>query len=384
MNWMDEITCELNQMEEKSLKRSLREVDYQGAHQALIHGKQCVLFCTNNYLGLSDHPEVQARSQQALQRYGTSAQASPLISGYFPIHRELSSATAKFKGAESCLIFPTGFMANLSAIASVIQEGDIILEDRLNHASLIDAAKLSKAKLNVYHHCDMNSLEKILKRCSQFKKRLIVTDALFSMDGDVAPLADILSLAQKYEAMTLVDDAHGTGILGPGGQGIVHHLKLNAFPTLLMGTYSKALASLGGFICASQTWIDYLVNRARPFIYTTGLPPAVCGASLGAIEVIQKEPERVQQLWKNAQTVRQALQAMGFKILPSEGPIIPIWVGKNEQALDQSTRLLEKGILVVPIRPPTVPSGTARLRISVSATHTPEQLEQLITAFKGL
>ncbi len=384
MSWIDDLHEEIHELEAQSLRRRLRVVEPLGGMRASVNGKDCVLFCTNNYLGLADHPTVLERSQRALIRYGASARASRLVSGHFPIHMQLEEITANFKGSEACLAFPTGYMANLAAVCGLVGEKDAVLCDRLNHASLIDACRQSKAKFLVYDHLDLEDLKKQLERAGKYLRKLVVTDALFSMDGDLVPLLKLTNLAHEYDALVMVDDAHGTGVLGPGGEGITHHFPLKHFPAVVMGTYSKALGSMGGFICGPKLFIESLVNHARTFIYTTGLPPSVCGASLGALEVLQQEPQRVEKLWENAKKVRDGLRALGYEIPRGAGPIMPIIVGENEEALKMSEKLLEEGILVVAIRPPTVPKGTARLRLSVSAAHTDEDIEKLFNAFKKL
>jgi 8-amino-7-oxononanoate synthase len=384
LGWMEELHEELHGLEDQGLRRRLRVVDYLGGMRAAVDHKDCVLFCTNNYLGLADHPKVLERSQKALLRFGAGAQASRLVSGHFPIHMQLEEITALFKGAEACLAFPTGYMANLATVSALVGEEDVVLCDRLNHASLIDACRISKAKFLIYEHLNLEDLKKQLEKTSKLRRKLIVTESLFSMDGDLAPLLKVTNLAHEYDALVMVDDAHGTGVLGPGGQGGAHHFPLKHFPSVVMGTYSKALGSLGGFVCGPKLFIEILLNRARTFIYTTGLPPAVCGASLGALEVLQQEPQRVEKLWDNAKRIRDGLRTLGYDIPRGAGPIMPIIVGENEEAVKMSEKLLEEGILVVAIRPPTVPKGTARLRLSVSAAHTNADIEKLFNAFKKL
>jgi 8-amino-7-oxononanoate synthase len=384
MGWIDDIHEELHEFDAQGLRRRLREVDFLGGMRASVNGRDCVLFCTNNYLGLADHPRVLERSQKALLRYGAGAQASRLVSGNFPIHRQLEEKTAAFKGSEAALAFPTGYMANLAAVSALVGEEDVLLCDRLNHASLIDACRMSKAKFMVYEHLSLEDLGKQLEKTSKYRRRLIVTDGLFSMDGDLVPLLKLMELANEHDAMVKVDDAHGTGVLGPTGQGIVHHFPLKHFPAVVVGTYSKALGSMGGFVCGPKIFIEYLLNQARTFIYTTGLPPAVCGASLGAIEVLEQETSRVDKLWDNSKRIRDGLKALGYEIPRGAGPILPVVVGENEEAVKMSDRLLEEGILVVAIRPPTVPKGTARLRLSVSSAHSNEDIEKLLGAFKKL
>jgi 8-amino-7-oxononanoate synthase len=384
VSWTDDIHEELHEMDAQGLRRRLRTVDLLGGMRASVENKDCILFCTNNYLGLADHPHVLERSQKALFRYGASAQASRLVSGHLPIHQQLEEKTAAFKGSEACLAFPTGYMANLAAVSALVDEKDVILCDRLNHASLIDACRMTKAKFMVYEHLNLEDLKEQLEKTAKYRRRLVVTDGLFSMDGDLVPLLKLMELAHEYDALVMVDDAHGTGVLGPTGQGIIHHFPLKHFPAVVVGTYSKAMGSMGGFVCGSQLFIEYLLNKARTFIYTTGLPPSVCGASLGALEVMEQETSRVDKLWDNAKKIRVGLKALGYDIPRGAGPILPVMVGENEEALRMSKRLLEEGILIVAIRPPTVPKGTARLRLSVSAAHTDEDIVKLLDAFKKL
>ncbi len=384
MGWLEDIHEELHEFDHQGLLRKLRIVDFLGGMRATVENRDCVLFCANNYLGLADHPRVLERAQKALYRYGGGAQASRLISGNFPVHRQLEERTAAFKGAEACLAFPTGYMANLAAVGALASEEDAVLCDRLNHASLIDACRMSKAKMLVYGHLDLEDLRKQLERAGKYRRRVIVTDALFSMDGDLVPLTKLMDLAREFDALVMLDDAHGTGVLGPTGRGAVHHFPLRHFPAIVVGTYSKALGSMGGFVCGSKLFVEYLLNKARTFLYTTGLSPAVCGASLGALEVLEGEPQRVEKLWENSKKIREGLRALGFDIPRGAGPILPVMVGENEEALEMSGKLLEEGILVVAIRPPTVPKGTARLRLSVSSAHTDSDIEKLLNAFKKL
>lgn len=384
MNWLDEMHEELHVLDHEGLRRRLRVVDPLGGMRASVDHKDVTLFCTNNYLGLADHPKVLERAQKALLRYGAGAQASRLVSGHFPVHMQLEEITALFKGSEASLAFPTGYMANLAAVSALVGEEDAILCDRLNHASLIDACRMSKAKFMVYEHLNLDDLKKQLEKASKFRRRLVVTDGLFSMDGDLTPLLKLTNLTHEHDAMVMVDDAHGTGVLGPGGQGITHHFPLKHQPDVVVGTYSKALGSVGGFVCGPKIFIEYLVNKARTFIYTTGLPPSACGASLGALEVLQQEPQRIEKLWENGKKIREGLRVLGYDIPRGAGPILPIIVGENEEAVKMSSKLLEEGILLVAIRPPTVPKGTARLRLSVSAAHSDADIEKLLEAFKKL
>jgi len=384
VNRPDEWGDALEGLKARGLYRRLRETAPLGGMKAAVDGACCVLFSTNNYLGLADHPETVASAVRALQAYGAGAQASRLVSGNFPIHRELEAATASFKGEEACLAFPSGYMANLAAVAALAGEGDAVLCDRLNHASLVDACRASGARLRVFRHRDVADLDRVLARCGPHPRKLVVTDAMFSMDGDLADLPGVMETAARHGARVLVDDAHGTGVLGAGGRGIAHHFKTPNRPDAVVGTYSKALGSVGGFVAGPQPLMEMLVNKARTFIYTTGLPPSACGASLGALAVLNREPGRVDRLWNLSRRLRASLSGAGYELVPGEGPILPVLVGDNEKCLAFSRQLLDKGYFVPAIRPPTVPKGTARLRISVSSSHTDEEVDGLAKAFASL
>lgn len=353
---------DLDNLKKQGLYRQLRTVD----------PSKVKIFCSNDYLGLSKHPEVIKAAMKATQKYGTGAGASRLVCGNLPIHEELENKIAKFKGREAAIVFPTGYMANLGAISALTNENDTIIIDRLNHASIIDACKLSKAKLQVYKHADMESLELVLSRSVKFEKRLIVTDSVFSMDGDIAPLPQIVKLAKKYNAITMIDEAHATGTIGETGRGHEEHFDLEGSVAVVMGTLSKALGSQGGFVAGSGELIDYLRNKARSFIYTTALAPASCAAALAALELIESDIKLVKKLQANSQ------------ILKSVTPIIPVIIGGAEETMLISAKLLERGYFVSGIRPPTVPQGQSRLRITISATHTKEEILCLASLLQEL
>jgi glycine C-acetyltransferase/8-amino-7-oxononanoate synthase len=365
---MQTLTEELKKIKEQSLYRSLKQIDE----------KKHIVFCSNDYLGLSQHPKIKETAAQITQEFGTGAGASRLISGNHLLYSQLEAKIASFKQREAALVFPTGYMANLGALNSLLDGRDTVIMDRLNHASLVDAARLSKAKLQVYPHKDMTALEKVLKRSQKFVKRLVVTDSVFSMDGDIAPLPRIVKLAKKYNALTMIDEAHATGVLGKTGRGAEEHFEIVGQIDIVMGTLSKAIGSLGGFVAGSTELIDYLINKARSFIYTTGLPPAVCAASLTAFEIIENQPALRRKLWQNVSYLKGKLTQMGFNLMGSETQIIPIFVGDSETTIRMAEFLFEHGIFVSGIRPPTVPKGQSRLRISVSAQHTKENLDELI------
>jgi 8-amino-7-oxononanoate synthase len=368
------INEELNELRQAGLYRDLKKIDRTDGRLVEIGGKKLLNFCSNNYLGLANHPKVIAAAKKALDKFGTGAGASRLISGNLELHERLEAKIAEFKSRPAALLFPTGFMANLGTISTLMDENDTVIIDRLNHASIIDACRLSKAKLQVYPHNDMAVLEKILQRSDNFKKRLIITDSVFSMDGDLAPLPQIVKLAKNYKAITMIDEAHATGVLGSGGRGLEDHFKLVGSVDIVMGTLSKAVGSLGGFVAGSSELIEYLRNKARSFIYTTALPPAACGAALAALELIETTPGIQARLWDNIRYFRPK----------AESAIIPIMIGEADNALKISAQLLENGILLSAIRPPTVPFGESRLRLTLTALHTREDIECLASLLREL
>ncbi|PIS30138.1 8-amino-7-oxononanoate synthase [Candidatus Saganbacteria bacterium CG08_land_8_20_14_0_20_45_16] len=356
------IEGELTAIKEAGLFRELKTIEKISGAKVTIAGKEYLNFCSNNYLGLAGHPKVKAKAIEAINEFGFGAGASRLICGNTTIHEKLEAKLAKFKNREAAIVFTTGYMANLGTITALVDENDTIIIDRLNHASIIDACKLSKAKLQVYPHLDMKALENILQKSGMYKKRLIVTDHVFSMDGDIAPLDQIAQLAKKYQAITMIDDAHMVGKGRGAGEGI----------DVVMGTLSKALGSLGGFVCGSQKLINYLRNKARSFIYTTALPMAACAAAIAALEVIEEGPERLKTLWEN------------IKYFNAETPIIPIIIGDATKTMEIAQKIFEQGILVSAIRPPTVPKGQSRLRITISAMHSKEDLACLASLLQPL
>lgn len=324
-------------------------------------------FCSNDYLGLSKHPKVIEACRKALKDYGHGAGASRLVSGNTILHEKLEQELANFKNRESSILFSSGYMANLGVLAALLESNDTVILDKLSHASLVDAARFSKAKLQIFAHNNMEVLEKILQRSQNFQKRLIVTESVFSMDGDIANLPEIVRLAKKYNALTMIDEAHGTGTLGIRGSGIEEHFDLIGQIDIVMGTMSKALGGMGGFVAGSQKLIDFLRNKSRTFIYTTALPPAICAGVLAALTIIKEDQTLINKLRQNIE----------FFSRDAITPIIPIMVGDEKKALDMSAQLFQKGVLLTAIRPPTVPKGTSRLRLTIQATHTKEEIECL-------
>ena len=375
---MKYISDELERIEKSGLYRELNIVESaQGTHLE-IKGKTYLSFCSNNYLGLANNPLVIKAVKDAVGKYGWGAGASRLVSGNMRLHEVLEGEISKFKGKEASIVFPTGYMANIGTISSLVSKGDLVICDKLNHASIIDGCRLSGADFRVYPHCDMKKLENILKKATKYSRKLIVTDTVFSMDGDIAPLPDIVRIAHKYNAMVMADEAHGTGVFGENGRGVVEHFNLSKKVSIVMGTLSKAVGSLGGYVSGDADLINFLRNKARPFMYTTALPPAVCAASIAGIKLIRKNPSLRKSLWNNVRYLKKELDLLNFNLIPSESPIIPILIGDAKKAVDMSKLLYKKGILIPAIRPPTVPTRSSRLRMTVMSTHTRKDLERLL------
>lgn len=375
------LAARLAELEQRGLYRRPRVIT--GAQEATVFldEREVLLFSSNNYLGLANHPALKRAAQEAIERYGCGSGASRLISGSMDLHTELEQRLATFKHTEAALVFPSGYHANIGAISALMGPGDTILSDALNHASIIDGCRLSRASIQVFRHCDMGHLEQLLASGPRSGQRLIVTDSVFSMDGDVAPLADIVTLARRYQAWVMVDEAHATGVFGSHGGGVVEDLGLTHDVDIHMGTLGKALGGSGAYVAGSRELIEWLINRARSFIYTTGIPPAVAASALAALALVEQEPERRQQLWDNAAAFRNRLEELGYKLGSTRSPILPVIIGDANRTMELAAALLKRGVFAQGIRPPTVPEGTARLRVTPMATHTPAQLEQALTAF---
>ncbi len=369
--WIDE---ELAHLREKSLERRLSVFGEAGG-KIKIEGRTFLNFSSNDYLGLSRHPQVVSASRRYLESYGCGATASRLITGTLEPHAELERAIAALKGYGASLVFGSGFLANAGIIASLVGRSDHVFADKLVHASIIDGIALSRANLKRFRHNDPEHLESLLKECPRSGRKLVVTESVFSMDGDIAPLPEIISVAARYGAMTMVDEAHATGVFGPRGSGLIREYGLDDRVNVSMGTLSKALGGYGGFVACSPALRELLVNRARAFIYTTGLPPAVVGSAIGALAVIEEAGNPGAQLLGRAAVFRNRLQDAGLNVLNSQSQIIPVLIGDNARALAVAQRLKSEGILAVAIRPPTVPEGTARLRLSLTLDHSEEDLE---------
>lgn len=381
----DEVfAAELARLRAAGLERGLRPVDGAQDTTIVVDGRRVLSLCSNNYLGLANHPEIVEAAIAATRAVGVGAGASRLISGSMRHHHQLEEHLAAFKRTEACLLFTSGYHANLGAITTLVGPGDAVFSDALNHASLIDGCRLSRAAVHVYPHGDVAALDERL-RALPARRRLIVTDSIFSMDGDAAPLAAICDLAERHGAMVMVDEAHATGVTGARGAGLVDALGLHDRVTVQMGTLGKALGTFGAYVAGSRALIDLLVNTARTAIFTTGLPPAVAAAADAALTIVEREPERREALRRNAAQLRAGLLGLGFEVPgEAESHILPVMVGGAEATMALSAALLERGVFAHGIRPPTVPEGTARLRATVMATHGERDLDTAVAAFAAL
>jgi glycine C-acetyltransferase/8-amino-7-oxononanoate synthase len=358
----------LEELESSGLRRRLRLVDGPQAPTVLLDGQPVLLLCSNNYLGLADHPRLRRAAADAALSLGTSAGASRLLSGSMSIHFELEERLAAFKGTEAALLFGSGYLANTGTIAALARQGEVVCSDELNHASIIDGCRLAGAETFVYRHADAEHLEWGLRRAAG-RASLIVTDGVFSMDGDVAPLSELSDLARRHRCRLMVDEAHATGCLGPGGRGSVAAAGLTDEVDVIVGTLGKALGGYGAYVCGSAELVDFLVNSARPFIFSTAPPPPAVAASSAALELLQERPKRVEKLRANAAALRSGLREQGLEPAGSETQIVPLVIGEADDAMAFCERLLEDGLFAQAIRPPTVPPGTCRLRLTVMATH---------------
>jgi 8-amino-7-oxononanoate synthase len=372
---MSEIEQRLGELERLGLDRRLRMVSGPQGPRVLLDGQPVLLLCSNNYLGLADHPRVRAAAADAAMRWGVGAGASRLVSGTMTIHRRLEERLAAFKEREACVLFGSGYLANMGVIGALAGPGDRIFSDELNHASIIDGCRASRAEVVVYRHLDHEHLARCLHHHGGEGRRLIVTDSVFSMDGDVAPLTEIVELAREYEARVIVDEAHATGALGEGGRGAVADAGLQTEVDVIVGTLGKALGSYGAYVCANQEMVRYLVNVARALIFSTApAPPSVAGA-LAALELLEERPHKVGRLRGAAHTLRSALANEGFDVRESDMHIVPLVVGDSNDAVRLCQAVLERGVFAQAIRPPTVADGTSRLRLAVMASHTTNELQ---------
>ncbi len=370
-----QLSRELTDLEARALRRRLQTVEeVLPGGKVRLAGRVLLNLSSNDYLGLAGDLRIIQAAQAAAARWGAGSSGSRLVAGHFALHEAVEAQLAAFKGAEAAVIFSSGYAANLGAISALAGPGDVIFSDRLNHASIYDGIKLSGARLARFPHRDLARLEKMLQEAGGAGRRLIVTDSVFSVDGDLAPLAGLASLKETYRAWLMIDEAHATGVLGARGAGLAEALGLAPRVDVHMGTFSKALGSMGGYVAGSRQLIDYLHNRARSFIYSTGMAPPVLGAIGQALEIAAREPERRTYVLEEAEKFRRGLAAAGLDTLGSETQIIPVLVGENARTLEFAALLRQRGLLAVALRPPTVPPGRARVRFSLSAAHSREDL----------
>ena len=385
---MSDIEERLAELESMGLGRRLRLISGPQGPTVLLEGKPVLLLCSNNYLGLADHPKVREAAAEAATRWGVGTGSSRLVSGTMTIHGRLEERLAAFKGTESCVLFGSGYLANLGVIGALAGPGDTIFSDELNHASIIDGCRLSRATVVVYRHRDVEQLEWSLHKHAAGRdgggRRVIVSDSVFSMDGDVAPLAEIVELARAYGARTIIDEAHATGNLGPDGRGAVAEAGLDGEVDVVVGTLGKALGSYGAYACASSEIVQYLINTARPLIFSTAPPPPAVAGALAALELLVERPHRVRRLRSNARALRAALAEEGFPIAESDMHIVPLIVGEERMALRLCNEAIERGVFAQAIRPPTVADGTSRLRLTTMASHTPAELRSAAAALGAI
>ncbi len=377
---------DLEERERQDLLRAERILhSEQGPRTVLEGGREVVVLCSNNYLGLAEHPSLRQAAAEALERYGLGTGASRLVSGTTALHRELERRIALFKGTEDAIVFNSGYAANTGVIAAIAGAGDVIFSDSLNHASIIDGCRLSRARTAVFRHRDMQHLEALLEEHSAAaRRRLIVSDGVFSMDGDLAPLPELVRLAERHQAMLMIDDAHAAGVLGRTGKGSAEHFGLSGGIGIQMGTLGKALGSFGAYVAGDRGLIAWLRNTARSYVFSTSLPPVLCAASIAALGLLDREPWRRERLWQNRKRMAEGLAVLGIPSGGSETPIIPVITGSASVAVNASRRLLQEGILAPAIRPPSVPEGQARIRTTVMATHSHEDIDRALAVFRIL
>ena len=375
--WSSDLQNDLRRLDELSLRRSIVTPETGQEPHIFLQGRQYTLFTSNNYLGMSTHPEVIEACIEATRTYGTSVSSSRLLCGSTPLHEELEARLAALKSREACLLFSSGYLANLGLMTAFLDSDDVIFSDRLNHASIVDGCRLSAAQVVLYDHCDPNHLEVLLHE-TPAKRRLIVSESVFSMDGDMAPVPELLALAERFGALLVLDEAHATGLLGKDGAGVLSLLGISDGPIVIVGTLSKALGSIGGFVAADQTLISVLVNRARSFIFSTALHAGAVAAALASIRLLETEPWRRERSLSLAHMLRDGILQREFPPSNSVTQIVPLMMGDAKAALALDSRFREAGVLARAIRPPTVPEGTSRIRFNVMATHDEEDINHVL------
>ena len=379
---------QLNELKQKGTHFRLRVLEDEQAPLCTFDGKRVINLASNNYLGLTTHPKLREAAIEATKKYGVGSGAVRTIAGTMKIHMELEEKIARFKNVEASVVFQSGFAANAGTVAAVLGKDDFIISDELNHASIIDGARLSRATIKVFRHKDTAHAEELLKEVADKPgHKLLITDGVFSMDGDIAPLPALCDLAERYGAIMMVDDAHSSGVLGHNGRGTIDHYKMHGRVDIQVGTLSKAIGALGGYVCGSHDLNDFLYHRARPFLFSTSHPPSVAATCIAAFEVLEEEPERIEKLWENTRYWKKELGGLGFNIggvntPASETPITPIIIGDGARTMEFSRELFKEGVLGTGIAFPTVPEGKARVRTIMTATHTRDELDQALAVLR--
>jgi glycine C-acetyltransferase len=381
---LDFIRQEMQRLEETQLLVRVRTIGSAVGPKMIVDGNEVLNFCTNDYLGLANHPRLREAAKRAVDKWGAGPAAVRSIAGTLELHLELEEALARFKGVESSLYVQSGLCANQAVIPALVGKEDVIFSDRLNHASIIDGCRLSRAKILVYEHCDSEDAERVIREnLSQYRRGILITDGVFSMDGDVAPLDRLYEVAERYGVITMVDDAHGEGVLG-GGRGIVHHFDLAGKFDVEMGTFSKAFGVVGGCLAGSRQMIDYIRQKARPFLFSSAVTAGDTAACLESIRILSESGELVDKLWANATYFKGAMKELGFDTGKTETPIVPVMLGEAPLAKTFSRRLFEEGVFAMALGFPTVPRGQARIRVMNSAAHSREQLDQALDVFEAV
>ncbi len=382
------LTDQMNELKAKGTHFNLRVLEDEQAPECTIDGKHVINIASNNYLGLTTHPKLRAAAMDALKKYGVGSGAVRTVAGTMRIHMELEEKIARFKNVEACVVFQSGFTANAGAVSAILGKDDFIISDELNHASIIDGARLSRAKIKVFRHKDAAHAEELLKEIKDEPgHKLLITDGVFSMDGDIGPLPALCDVAEKYGAIMMVDDAHSSGVLGQNGRGTIDHFNVHGRVDIQVGTLSKAIGALGGYVCGSKDLIDFLYHRARPFLFSTSHPPSVAATCIAAFDLLEEEPELMDKLWANTRFFKKELGGLGFNIggqntPASETPITPIIIGDGKLTMEFSRELFKEGVFATGIAFPTVPEGKARIRTIMSATHTQDQLTRALEVLK--
>ena len=383
-NPLDYLDSELNELRERGLFRWPRMLEGAQEPLARYDGHEVINLASNNYLGLANHARLKAAARRAIDELGVGSGAVRTIAGNMAIHRELEDELARFKHTEATLLYQSGFTANAGTVAALLGKEDIIVSDELNHASIIDGARLSGAEKKIYPHKDIAAARALLAESRSARRLLLITDGVFSMDGDIAPLPDLVTVAEEFGAIMMVDDAHASGVLGQAGRGTVDHFNLHGRVHVQVGTLSKAFAGQGGYVAGSRSLVDYLIHRARPLLFSTSHPPSVAASALAAVRLVQEEPELIERLWDNTRFFKKGLTQLGWNTGASETPITPVMVGDERLTMDLSDRLFTAGVFALGIAFPTVPRGKARIRTIVTAGHTRTHLQRALDAFERI